>query len=167
MPGNHPRLKKKPYFKHKWDNYEYLMGQITKALAHREDGPDDFLVNVPKDMVYIHNVLGSRIGFTHGDGVQSSSFAGIPLYGLRQRREAIQALLNHLDLPRLDMLCMGHFHNWIHWSGTDCDIVVNGAIKGGDEYSVGTRYAANRPVQALMTFHEDHGLTGTDFINFD
>lgn len=161
IPGNHPRTTRKPRFKQKTTmNWEYVLGHFVKALAR-----DSYTVTVPLDMVYVHKVFGWRIGMSHGDAVKSNSFAGIPFYGIRQRREAIQALLRHLGQPQIDYLLMGHFHQPTVLEGTDSTVVINGALKGGDEYSIGTYLSSNDPVQYLLTFHEKHGLTDYSRIN--
>jgi len=161
IPGNHPRTTRKPRFKQKTTmNWEYVLGHFVKALA-----AGSYTVTVPKAMVYVHKVFGWRIGMSHGDAVKSNSFAGIPFYGIRQRREAIQALLRHLGQPGLDYLLMGHFHQPTMLVGTDATVLINGAIKGGDEYSIGTYLSSNDPVQLLLTLHEKHGLTDVSQIN--
>lgn len=160
MPGNHPRLTKKPRHKNKWNNWDFILGHFVAALAQ-----GSYQVQVPKDIVYVHQVFEHRIGMTHGDGVKSASFGGIPWYGMRSRRDAIQALLRHLGQPAIDYLVMAHFHQLLYWQGTDCDLIINGAVKGGDEYSIDTRHASTDPVQALLTFHADHGLTDLSRIN--
>jgi predicted phosphodiesterase len=103
---------------------------------------------------------------THGDGVMSNSFAGIPFYGMRNRREAIQALMSQMGQKRLDMLLMGHFHQYVDWKG-ECDIVINPSIKGGDEFGMSTRYQAPEAMQLLMEWHPEHGRTATNYINLD
>ncbi len=160
MPGNHPRLTRKPRLKDKWNNWEWVLGMFLRALANGK-----FDVTVPKDLVYVHEVFQQRIGITHGDGVKSASFAGIPFYGLKQRRDALQGLLKTLRLPQLDMLCYGHFHQLLYENGAGCAMVINGSIKGGDEYVISTRYSSQEPVQALLTFHERHGMTDLSRIN--
>lgn len=160
MPGNHPRLTKKPRHKNKWNNWDYVLGHFVSALSDKQ-----YVVQVPKDIVYIHEVFQYRIGMVHGDGVKSASFAGIPWYGMKSRRDAIQALLRHLKQPAIDYLLMGHFHQFLYWQGTDCDLFINGAVKGGDEYSIDTRHSSTDPVQGLLTFHEKHGLTDISRIN--
>lgn len=161
IPGNHPRTKKVPRFKQKTTtNWEYVLGHMVKALAG-----STYTVTVPKAMVYVHHVFGWRIGMSHGDAVKSNSFAGIPWYGMRQRREALQALLRHLGQPGIDYLTFGHFHQPTVMVGTDCTVIINGAIKGGDEYSIGTYLTSQDPVQLLLTFHEKHGLVDTSQIN--
>lgn len=159
MPGNHPRIQKKPRFKQKWNNWEYAMGYYVKALAGNE-----FDVTVPKDMVYRHQIFNQTIGLTHGDGIKSNSFAGIPFYGMAQRRNALQSLLKVAGQKQIDMLCYGHWHQLIYERGQGCSLLVNGSIKGGDEYSIGTRYSSQEPVQALVEFHPKHGVTCIDQI---
>ncbi|MEQ1910237.1 MAG: hypothetical protein ABMA15_15530 [Vicinamibacterales bacterium] len=161
IPGNHPRLSKKPRFKGKTTtNWEYVLGKFVEALAQKS-----YAVTVPLAMIYVHRVFSWRLGLSHGDAVKSNSFAGIPFYGMRQRREAIQALMRHLGEPGIDYLLLGHFHQPTVLEGTDSTIIINGAIKGGDEYSLGTYLSSNDPVQYLLTFHEKHGLTDYSRIN--
>ena len=121
-------------------------------------------MHVPRDLVKIFPVYDKRIGIMHGDGVKSASFAGIPFYGLRSQRERIQALMSQTGQQRIDMLAIGHFHQYVYWGG-ECDIIINGAIKGGDEYSIDTLLAANDPEQVLLEFHPEHGLTSQNRIN--
>lgn len=162
IPGNHPRLQKKPEFKKKWDNWEMAMGEAFKLAV--EVGPlENVTVTVPHSMIHIHEVFGSRIAMLHGDGIKSNSFAGIPFYGMRNRREGLQALLSGLGIERADMMVMGHFHQHMYWSA-ECDILINGAIKGGDDYSIGSFLSAPEPVQVLLEFHPEHGLVAQEHI---
>jgi predicted phosphodiesterase len=160
MPGNHPRLQKTPRFKEKWNNWEWVMGKMIQALAG-----DKFTVTVPKDLVYQFNIFDKRVGVTHGDGQKVQSYAGIPWYGMEKRRTKLQALLKQLKAPQLDLLVYGHFHQLIFEEGQGCSLLINGSIKGGDEYTTGAMYAAQAPVQALLTFHPRHGVTDLSRIN--
>lgn len=162
MPGNHPRLEKKPRAKQKWNNWEWVLGKFLEALGRQSKAFD---VVVPKNLVHVHPIFNRQIGLTHGDGVKAQSFAGIPWYSMRQRREALQSLLKTLGAPQLDMLCYGHFHQLIYEEGQGCSLVINGSIKGGDEYGISTKYAVQHPVQALLTFHPRHGMTDLSRIN--
>lgn len=160
--GNHPRLTKLPRHKNKHDNLEYIMGNMIQALLSERDNVE---VIVPKDIIYIHEILGHRIGMTHGDGFKSNSFGGIPFYGLTKRQAAFQMALKSLRMPPVDMLAMGHFHQLLWWPGKGCDVVVNGSIKGPDEYAFNTMYAADEAQQALIFFNESHGVTSFERIN--
>ena len=93
-----------------------------------------------------------------------TSFAGIPFYGLKSQRDSMQAMLSALGAPRASMLVMGHFHQHVYWKGADCDVLINGAIKGPDEYIMGSRMTANPAEQVLLEFHPEHGLTAQEHI---
>jgi predicted phosphodiesterase len=164
IPGNHPRMHKKPRAKKRYNNFEYLMGQITAAHAKRVT---NFEVKVPKDIIYTHRIFDFKIGMTHGDGSKAASFAGIPFYGLKQRANANQAMRSRLGLDRNDMLMMGHFHQLMMWQEGDCHIMINGSIKGGDEYGIVSRNSAPEAVQALLTFHKERGWINTAKIPLD
>lgn len=165
MPGNHPRVKKQPNHKNKFNNWEFMMGKMVEGmLGAAVDGKDeDVRVIVPKNIVYIHDVFDKRIAMQHGDGVNSNSFAGIPFYGMRNRREGIQSLMSQVGQERVDMFMMGHFHQHLYWQG-ECDILINGSIKGGDEYGISTRLSVVPPIQVLTEWHPEHGLVGQNHI---
>lgn len=160
MPGNHPRMTKKPRNKGKWDNFDYVLGHFVAAMSQGA-----FNVQVPKSLLHVADVMGHKVGMVHGDGVKAGGFAGLPYYGLKRRQDAIQALLRHLGAPTMDYLLMGHFHRLTYLQGTDCDLIINGSVKGGDEYSIAAHHSANEPVQALLTVHEKHGLTDLSRLN--
>lgn len=159
--GNHPRLHKKPRYKNKFDNWEFMMGTMIKGMADAANA--NIKVTVPKDLVYIHDIFDYRVAMVHGDGVKSNSFAGIPFYGLRNQREAVQALMSQTGHSRVDMFMMGHFHQYVYWSG-ECDIIINGSIKGGDEYGIGSRLSAPDPEQILLEWHPRHKVTSKNII---
>lgn len=162
MPGNHPRLTKKPRHKRKYDNLEYIMGEMVKAIVRDIDNVE---VIVPKDLIYVHDIEGHMVGFTHGDGYKSTSFAGIPFYGLARKRAAFQEGLKGLGMPPVDMLMMGHFHQLLWWPGRGCDLIINGSIKGPDEYAFDTMHAGDEAQQALITINQRHGITSFERIN--
>jgi predicted phosphodiesterase len=162
MPGNHPRLSKKPRHKRKYDNLEYIMGEMVKAIVKPIENVE---VIVPKDLIYIHDIMGHKVGMTHGDGYKSTSFAGIPFYGLARKRAAFQEGLKELGMPLVDMLVMGHFHQLLWWPGRGCDLIVNGSIKGPDEYAFDTMHAGDEAQQALITMNRKHGITSFERIN--
>jgi predicted phosphodiesterase len=139
-----------------------MMGMMVKAIV---EPIKNVKVIVPKDMIYIHEIAGHRVGMTHGDGYKSSSFAGIPFYGLAKKRAAFQEGLKSLGMPSVDMLVMGHFHQLLWWPGRGCDLVVNGSIKGPDEYAFDTMHAGDEAQQALITMNRKHGITSFERIN--
>jgi hypothetical protein len=54
---------------------------------------------------------------------------------------------------------MGHWHTYIP-RGDACPVIVNGALKGFDEYArLFLRVPYSRPSQALWFVHPSHGIT--------
>jgi hypothetical protein len=57
-----------------------------------------------------------------------------------------------------DTLIIGHWHTYINTPG----IIVNGALKGYDEYArLAIRAAYQPPIQALWFVHPDWGITAS------
>ena len=158
--GNHPRLTKEPANKDKINNMDFVTGLMVEQMAR-----DRFKVIVPESIIYVHEILGHRIGFTHGDGFRANGYAGIPFSALDRRRNLIQALCKDYGLPSIDMLMMGHFHTYTHWPGGGCDIVINGSIKGPDEYAFNQFYKGEQPRQVLLTLDQVHGINTIEFID--
>ena len=77
----------------------------------------------------------------------------------------MQALLKSLGMPQLDLLIYGHFHQLIYEEGSGCGMLINGSIKGYDEFILKTKYSGQTPIQALLTFHPRHGMTDLSRIN--
>lgn len=55
----------------------------------------------------------------------------------------------------IDYVVMGHFHQYISLK----DAIVNGSIKGYDEYALSGRFAYEKPQQALWFTHPTYGIT--------
>lgn len=168
VPGNHPRTKKKPSAKNRYDSWEYLMGKMVQAQVaagfyHLPEEMGNVTVKVPRDIIYIHEVAGHRIAMYHGDGIKSNSFAGLPFYGMKQQETALQKLCRDLGIPPVDRIAMGHFHQHMSWY--HAGIMVNGSIKGGDEFSLSRYMSFHKPMQVIEEYHPKHGLTCTDYID--
>lgn len=166
IPGNHPRVHIKPQNKEKYDNFEHAMGLTVKGAIEINPNVTNVKVTVPQDLIYIHDVYDYRIGMYHGDGAKSSSYGGIPFYGLMKKKDKIQGLFSERGVDRLDMIVMGHFHQHIYMDG-ECGMLINGAIKGADEYSINNFHSATAPRQVLLEFHPEHGLAAQEHINLE
>jgi predicted phosphodiesterase len=159
--GNHPRAHKIPRHKQPHANYEYLMGRHVAEMVRLTHGLGGVSVEVPRSSRLVVEVAGRRVCLTHGDGVKAASFAGIPWYAMKSKRDALQAMHRALGISQVDQISMGHFHQHVHWP-SDCNIVVNGSIKGGDEYVQDTRYAHTPPMQIVQDWHPRKGLASTE-----
>jgi hypothetical protein len=54
-----------------------------------------------------------------------------------------------------DTLILGHWHQYIHMRR----LIVNGSLKGYDEYAYGNNYPFEPPTQALWMTHPKYGIT--------
>ena len=54
-----------------------------------------------------------------------------------------------------DTLLLGHWHSYIHLTR----LIVNGTLKGYDEYAYANNFPFEQPQQALWITHPRHGIT--------
>ncbi len=55
----------------------------------------------------------------------------------------------------IDYVIMGHWHQYLSLKG----IIVNGSLKGYDEYAMSNRFSFEEPRQALWFTHPKYGIT--------
>lgn len=152
VPGNHGRWDKKPRMKNRvYETYEWLLYQFLKKY-YREDDRIHFNVSDGADLPY--SVYSTRYLLTHGDQFKGGSgIAGalspLMLGDARKRKRAIA-----IDQP-FDYLLMGHWHQLMMVKG----IIVNGSLKGADEYSFQSNFDFELPQQGLWVTHPIWGIT--------
>jgi hypothetical protein len=152
IAGNHGRIRQKKYFKQRArDSYEWLVYQF---LFKHFEKDDRVTINIPDSPDIIYSIYGISFLQTHGD--QFSGGGGIsgiytPLnLGMLRKKMKQQAI----NKPFHIMKC-GHFHQYIHSGG----LIVNGSVKGYDEYANSYNFQFEPPTQALYTIHPEHGVT--------
>lgn len=150
--GNHGRMDKKPRFKFRvQDNFEWLIYQYL-AKHFKKDDRVSFLIPDAPDALW--SVYGRKYLLNHGDQFQGGtgiSGAFAPLMLGRARKQHKQTALG----KPFDTLIMGHWHQYIHTES----LIINGSIKGYDEYADQHNFAFEKPQQALWIDHPDHGTT--------
>jgi predicted phosphodiesterase len=156
--GNHPRLAKKDRHKVAFDNGDYIAGCIAR---NRLRGCPNITVNVPKANKAIVQVCGRTIYLTHGNGVRSS-MAGVPWGGITRHADRLGKLFGLADI-HIDHVMGGHWHN--PQIAEDFSILVNGSLKGVDEYGMDEYGNGVPPVQLLAAFHPKWGITGVHKID--
>lgn len=152
--GNHSRRTRKPRAKFRArDNFDWFTGHLlARHFAH--DKRVTFQVGDAADALV--DSYSQRVCVTHGDQARGGGgIAGIysPISRLdarkRQRANAIQ--------QPYDLLVMGHWHSLIfgpQW-------IVNGSLKGYDEYAAVENFSFEEPAQALWLMTPEHGKTFT------
>lgn len=150
--GNHGRLHRKPRMKNRvFDNYEWLIYSFVKR--HFANDPD-VTVDVPDGSDIQFRVYNKSILLTHGDQFSGGSgISGIftPLMlGMSRKQKRNASVKNPFDL----MIC-GHFHQLIMTQS----LIVNGSVKGYDEYAFQFNFPFEPPQQALIVIHPIYGVT--------
>jgi hypothetical protein len=152
--GNHGRNTRKPRHKHRArDNFDWFLGRSLMRIFE-SDKRITFDVSEAADTIV--PAYGRSVVVTHGDQTQGGGgIGGIwpPIMRMDARKSQRYAAV---DMP-YDLLVMGHWHqltfgpNWI----------VNGAMKGYDEFAFDMNFGFEPPQQALWLMTPEHGKTLT------
>lgn len=152
VTGNHGRIHQKKKHKNKvYDNYEWIIyHQIAKYF--KNDNRVTVKVSDSSDTQY--SLYNTTFLLTHGDQFRGGSgISGVftPLMlGRSRKQQRAQAVKKNFDI-----MMVGHFHQYIH---TD-QIIMNGSVKGYDEFAYDCNFAFERPQQAMFITHPTHGVT--------
>jgi hypothetical protein len=155
--GNHGRTTRKPEFKNASKNWDWI---AYKVMELRLAEFDSVSVELPTGFEQVVTVCDRNILMFHGDGVPTN-MPGVPWGGITRRTKELADTYAALGI-RVDHFALGHYHEANVVSQKR--ILMNGSIKGPDEYSM-KRYGGGRPAcQLLHTFHPTRGLVGTDYL---
>lgn len=150
--GNHSRTTRKPRCKSAvHTNFDWLLGkQLEMGMKH--DKRITFRVSESLDTQY--RIYGTRYNLTHGDQFNGGSgIAGIlsPLMLGDHRKRKRQMAVGQ----PYDYMILGHWHSLFNGRG----MIINGSLKGYDEYAYKMNFQYEDPGQALWITHPDHGVT--------
>lgn len=155
--GNHGRVTKKPEFKSATKNWDWI---AYKIMELRLAEFPSVTVKLPTSFETVVQIYDKNILLFHGDGV-ISNMPGVPWGGIQRRTKELADTYNSIGL-HIDHFACGHYHE-ANVTGQR-RILMNGSLKGPDEYSM-KRYGGGRPAcQLLHTFHPTRGLVGTDYL---
>jgi len=161
VTGNHGRNTLKIYAKDRhhtsfdWLLYCFLAKhfEADKRLTfHIPDGPDAYY------RVYNHRYL-----LTHGDKLGSGGDGMIGALGPIIRGDHKKRSRNAQIDMAYDTLICGHWHQLIQLQR----LIVNGSLKGMDEYAYSNNFPFERPRQALWITHQRHGITFSSPVNVE
>jgi hypothetical protein len=152
VTGNHGRMHKKPRAKNRaFENHEWMIYQFiakyfkgdSRITFQIPDGPD------AQYKVYKRNYL-----LTHGDQFSGGGGVGgimVPIMrGMLKKADKQQAIGKPFDV-----MMIGHWHQYIH---TD-RLIINGSVKGYDEYASANNFSYEPPQQALWIEHAEDRMT--------
>lgn len=154
VSGNHGRNTKK--IQHKDRNHTSFDWLLYQFLARRFANDPRITFYVPKASDAQFRMYNLRINLTHGDQFKSGdSIIGPigPLMRGNQKKTARQASVGQ----EYDLLMAGHWHQYMYLRR----LLVNGSLKGYDEFAAFNNFLVEPAQQALFTVHPDIGVNWT------
>lgn len=152
VAGNHGRMTKKPRAKNRaFTNFDWVIAQLLRRQFVDDsrfswlipDGPDAWY------QVYSHRYL-----LTHGDQFRGGDGL-IGALGPILRGDTKKRARNANVGLAYDTMLMGHWHQYLPLPR----VIVNGSLKGYDEYAMMNNFAFERPMQALWFTHPTRRVT--------
>lgn len=151
--GNHGRLTHKPSAKGRARNsFDYLMYRAIEALTADVENIT-FDISPSADLEY--KVYDWTYRLTHGDQFRGGGGVGGIFPALLRTDMRKHKRNASLRREGYQYLIMGHFHRYSQQDG----IIVNGTLKGVDEYTYTSNFDVQPPCQALWLTHPDYGIT--------
>lgn len=153
VSGNHGRNTKKIWAKNRnHTSFDWLLYQmLARHFAASGDKRIQFYIPQGSDALY--RIYGTRYLLTHGDQFRAGdSIIGPigPIFRGNQKKLA----RNQSVGQDYDVMILGHWHSYIHWSR----VIVNGSMKGYDEYAASGNFGFEPPQQALWVTHPRFGI---------
>lgn len=161
--GNHGRVDPKMGVKNAVrNNSDWMLYRLVSALverntnANKSAGSVDVHISDSLDLRY--GVYGTNYLLTHGDqfSLPSTNHSNLWSNLASQLKSKQSRSSKFARQETVDYMVCGHFHQY----GTTGSVIVNGSLKGYDEYAYKKNYEFERPVQALWVTHPEYGITG-------
>lgn len=152
ITGNHGRTGKRYRFKERYLNWDYVLAQHVRALLRTEKR---IKFNIPRSFWTIMHIREQKLLIIHGDQIRGSG--GMPFYGMQRAVGELMTLLR--GRGGFDAIILGHFHNVGMLDRSDVELIVNGSMKGPDEFSIGALFQGSKPKQLFMGVHPKIGLS--------
>ena len=152
VSGNHGRNTHKMRMKGRnFTNFDWLLYQFL-AKRFEADKRIRFLIPDGSDCHYA--VYGHRYLLTHGDQFRGGD-GMIGALGPIIRGDHRKRSRNTQIGQSYDTMILGHWHQLIQLQR----LIVNGSLKGYDEYAYQSNFPFEPPRQALWLTHQDRGIT--------
>jgi len=151
--GNHGRLKKEKRFKRRYVNWDWGIYKTIELILKNQPG---ITCKFPKSFFHIEEILGEKHLFLHGDGIKS--WGGVPFYGINRTRSQLVDTFSARK-QNFKNIYLGHFHTISQLDKVAGEIIINGSMPGGDEYSLGALFTMSEPKQMLVCIEKDLGST--------
>ena len=152
VSGNHGRDTRKTWKKDRHHtSFDWLLYQFL-ARHFMDDERVTFFIPDGSDALY--RIYGTTYNLTHGDQFRGGDSIIGPL-GPLTRGNQKKLARNQAVGQEYDIMIAGHFHTYIHMRR----LIVNGSLKGYDEYAAQGNFSFEEPTQAMWMTHSQHGVT--------
>jgi hypothetical protein len=152
VSGNHGRNTHKIWAKDRHaTSFDWLIYNLL-ARHYENDPRVTFLIPDGPDAYY--KVYDHRFLLTHGDQFRGGDGL-IGCLGPIIRGDHKKRSRNAQIDMEYDTMILGHWHQYIHHSR----VIVNGSLKGYDEYAYTNNFGFELPRQALWINHPKYGIT--------
>lgn len=150
--GNHGRMSRKPRMKLRVrTNFDWLLAKMVERYFSNDKR---FTFQIPESADVLVEIYGQGHLMTHGDQVSGGGgIGGIypPIMRLRARKAQRYLATN----ANFQTLWLGHWHQYI----STPSLIVNGSLKGVDEYAFINNFSYEQPQQALAIVDPEKGIT--------
>lgn len=152
VSGNHGRDTNRIWSKDR--NHTSFDWLLYCFLAKHFEGDARLTFYIPDGPDAYFRIYGHRYLLTHGDQFRGGD-GMIGALGPIIRGDHKKRSRNAQIDMEYDVMCLGHWHQYIHHSR----LIVNGSLKGYDEYAYSGNFGFEPPQQALWLTHPKHGIT--------
>ena len=154
--GNHGRIDRKPTAKNAvMDNYDWLVYELVRQYVTGRMGDKcNVYFDISESLDLAYQVYGTRYLFTHGDQIKGGSGVGGFWPSMMKTAARKQERSVASGGTGFDYMTCGHFHKY----GTIENIIVNGSLKGYDEWVYKMNFRYEQPIQALWVTHPTMGI---------
>jgi hypothetical protein len=160
VSGNHGRNTHK--IRAKGRNFTSFDWLLYHFLAKRFEADKRVTFLIPDGPDAHYSVMGRKYLLTHGDQFRGGDGLIGALGPLIRGDHKKRSRNAQIDMPYDTMLC-GHWHQLVQLER----LIVNGSLKGYDEYAYSNNFGYEPPRQALWVTHPDQGITFSAPVNVD
>ena len=146
--GAHGRVIIKKQYKERYVNWDYVLYQVLGLLL-KEQKNVKFVI--PRSFFEVIDIEGWKFLIYHGDDIKS--WMSLPYYGIERDVARFRDLL-YRTKERFDYVLIGHFHELASLGQV---VIVNGTMKGADEFGMGKLRKAGRASQKIFGVHKTWG----------
>lgn len=154
VPGNHGRDSKVPRYKGRSAHNADTM--LSRIVAFKGVG-DKVTFDIPDSFDTDFKVYGFGFSLEHGDNMRFSGTSEIGAFGPVKRGTLRKSRQRQSEGRPMDYNLVGHFHQLI--PAASQGVIMNGSLKGYDEYARGWKFTPEPPQQALLVCAPEYGIT--------